>query len=466
MSAPAGVSGAAAATAKLESVVGSEFVRSTAGGITEYAIDGVAPKLVVRPQNAEQTAETVRTALEEKLGVIACGARSAVGVGMPPTNYDLALDMTRVTGIASYDAGDLTISVNAGMPLSELARVLAEKKQFLPLQVPFFERATVGGAIAAGLDSPLRHFYGAPRDFLIGAEFVDGTGAQAKSGGRVVKNVTGYDFHKLLHGSLGTLAVITRLNFRTYPLPVARRGFLASFADDLAALAFANEVGASALTPIVLEMLSPECAGLLFAQYAPFASFCAAQNRREWTVCLGFEGSGEVCERYAKELSRMAREAGAQNAVTMHDEQFAALLEILREAPVAMRDAAAEAVVMRFAALPSQLADLLRAVRSFAGSSWMTAPVLVRGGSVMYLALLPRAGDETALRQMEYFWKSVGSLRGKLEFRGSLVFAAAKWKAALNVWAHVEFDSEMERRVKKAFDPNGVFARGRFVGGL
>ena len=462
MSLAAGVS----VLAKLESTVGGANVRTEPKELLRFAIDGLTPKFEVRPETAEKAAEVVRTAVQEKFGVVACAARTALSIGMPPTSYDLALDMTRVTGIANYDPGDLTISVNAGMPLAELARVLSEKKQFLPLEVPFFEKATVGGAIAAGLDSPLRQFYGVPRDFLIGAEFVDGTGAQTKSGGRVVKNVTGYDFHKLLNGSLGTLAVITRLNFRTYPIPTARRGFLASFADEVAALKFAKEIGASALTPIVLEMLSPESAGLLFAQYAPFASFCAAQARQEWTVCVGFEGSGEVCERYGKELARMSREADAQNAVAMHDDQFAALLEILREAPVTMRDAAAEAVVMRFTALPSQLADLLRALRSFAGSSWMTAPVVVRSGCVVYMALLPPAGDETVLKQLEYFWKSVGSLRRKLELRGAVVFCPAKWKAALNVWEHVEFDAEMERRVKKAFDPNGVFARGRFVGGI
>ena len=452
--------------AKLESIVGDVNVRTDPKVLLHSAIDGVTPKFEIKPETAEKAAEVVRTAVEEKFAIVACGARTALAIGMPPTSYDVALDMTRVTGIASYDPGDLTISVNAGMPLAELAKALAEKKQFLPLEVPFFEKATVGGAIAAGLDSPLRQFYGSPRDFLIGAEFVDGTGNQAKSGGRVVKNVTGYDFHKLLNGSLGTLAVITRLNFRTYPIPAARRGFLASFADEMGALKFVKEIVASALTPIVLETMSPESAGLLFAQYAPFASFCAAQARREWTVCVGFEGSGEVCERYAKELAQMAKDVNAQNAVAMHDDQFAALLEILREAPVTMRDAAAEAVVIRFTALPSQLADLLRAVRSFAGSSWMTAPVLVRSGCVVYVALLPRAGDETAPKQLEYFWKSVGSLRGKLEFKGTILFCPSRWKAALNAWEHVDFDIETERRVKKAFDPNGMFARGRFVGGM
>ena len=96
----------------------------------------------------------------------------------------------------------------------------------------------------------------------------------------------------------------------------------------------------------------------------------------------------------------------------------------------------------------------------------MTAAVLVRSGCVVYLALLPRPGDETALKQMEYFWKSVGSLRGKLEFKGTILFCPSRWKAALNAWEHVDFDIETERRVKKAFDPNGMFARGRFVGGI
>jgi glycolate oxidase FAD binding subunit len=452
--------------AKLEGSVGSANVRTEPNELLRFAIDGVTPKFAVRPETAEKAAEVVRTAVHEKFAVVACGARTALAIGTPPASYDVALDMTRITGISSYDPGDLTISVNAGMPLADLARELAEQKQFLPLEVPFFEKATVGGAIAAGLDSPLRQFYGTPRDFLIGAEFVDGTGAQAKSGGRVVKNVTGYDFHKLLNGSLGTLGVITRLNFRTYPIAPARRGFLASFADEVGALKFAKHIGASALTPIVLEMASPESAGLLFSQYAPFASLCAAQDKREWTVCVGFEGSGEVCERYAKELARMAKQAGAQNAVAMHDDQFAALLEILREAPVTMRDAAAEAVVMRFTALPSQLADLLRAVRSFAGSSYLTAPVLARSECIIYMALLPRAGDETAFKQLDYFWKSVGSLRGKLEFKGTMVFCPAKWKALLDGWEHANVELEMERRVKKAFDPNGVFARGRFVGGM
>jgi len=109
---------------------------------------------------------------------------------------------------------------------------------------------------------------------------------------------------------------------------------------------------------------------------------------------------------------------------------------------------------------------LLRAVRSFASSSWMANVVLIRSGSIIYLALLPKENDESAIKQVAYFWKSIGSLRGKMEFNASIVFCPWEWKRELNVWAHATADMDLQRRVKKAFDPTGTFACGRFVGGI
>ncbi len=451
-------------TARFESIVGNAFVRTEPSVLDAYRIDGVLPSVAVQPENAEQAAEIVKIAIEEDFSVIASGARTSLAIGMPPLRHDVALDMTRIRGIAHYDPGDLTISVNAGTPLAELAKILAEKNQFLPLATPFFEKATVGGAIASGLDSPLRHFYGTARDFMIGAEFVDGTGAMAKSGGRVVKNVTGYDFHKLLNGSLGSLAVVTRVNFRTFPLQPSRRGFLASFADETGALGFAKQIVDSPLTPTVLEVLSPEFAELFLEDKLPVASL--KLDVEAWTVCVGFEGSAEVCERYRRDLSRLARTASARDAIAVHDSQFLSLLEILREAPAAMSRVVEQAVVLRFVTLPGKLPDLARALRSFASSSWMNSAILIRSASIVYLALLPRDGDETAIKQAAYFWKSVGSLRGQLEFNASILFCPAEWKNELDVWAYAEGAIDLGQRVKKAFDPSGTFARGRFVGDM
>jgi glycolate oxidase FAD binding subunit len=453
-----------AVAARFENIVGNAYVRTEPDALSGYSVDGVWPAVAVQPKNAEQAAEIVKIAVDEKFSVIACGARTSLGIGMPPSRYDVALDMTRVRGIAHYDAGDLTISVNAGTPLAELAKILVEKNQFLPLAGPHFENATVGGAIASGLDTPLRHFYGTARDFMIGAEFVDGTGALAKSGGRVVKNVTGYDFHKLLNGSLGSLAVITRVNFRTFPLHASQRGFLASFGDDPGALEFVKQVAASPLTPTVLEVLSPEFAELFLEEKSPVASL--RLDVEAWTVCIGFEGSSEVCERYRSDLSRMARTASARDAIAVHDSQFLSVLEILREAPALMSRVAPQAVVFRFVSLPGRLPDLVRALRSFASSSWMASAILIRSASIVYLALLPRIGEETALKQVAYFWRSVGSLRGQIEFNASLLFCPPEWKSELDVWAHAAGTVDLGQRMKKAFDPHGTFARGRFAGGM
>src|SRR6266852_44018 len=215
---------------RLDSLTGTSYVVTAPATRATYAVDEIIPSAVSIPTSPEQAAEVVRFAALENLTLIPCGARTKLQIGLPPSRYDIALDMTALNQIVHYDPGDLTLSAGAGTPIEKLNGTLLTHHQFRPLLVPWYSRSTIGGIIASGIDSPLRQFYGTARDFLIGAEFVDGVANLCKSGGRVVKNVTGYDLHKLLIGSLGTLAVITRLNFRTFPSAIAgSRGFVASF---------------------------------------------------------------------------------------------------------------------------------------------------------------------------------------------------------------------------------------------
>jgi hypothetical protein len=218
------------------------------------------------------------------------------------------------------------------------------------------------------------------------------------------------------------------------------------------------------LTPTVLEVLSPEFAELFLEEKSPVASL--RLDVEAWTVLAGFEGSAEVCERYRRDLSRLARIAAARDAIAVHDSQFLSLVEILREAPAAMSRITKNAMVLRFVTLPGKLADMVRALRSFATSSWMSAAILIRGASIVYVALLPSNGDESALKGATYFWKSVGSLRGQMEFNASILFCPVEWKDQLGVWAYAGGDLELGQRVKKAFDPGGTFARGRFAEGV
>ncbi len=247
---------------RLPDLVGPENVATDAAQLTAYAVDGIIPAAVVRPGTNDEVVEIIKYAVAEKLSVIPCGARTKIGMGLPPSRYDLALDMTRLDRVIAYDPGDLTLGVEAGVSLRKLATTLAEHRQFLPLSVPYFNRATVGGTIASGVDTPLRQFYGTARDYILGMEFVTGEGVYSKSGGRVVKNVTGYDLHKLMIGALGTLGIITRINFKTFPMPVTTRGFIASFEALDRAIKMRHRVAHSALTPITFDLVSPRVAEL------------------------------------------------------------------------------------------------------------------------------------------------------------------------------------------------------------
>src|SRR5262249_51662160 len=152
--------------------------------------DGKVPSAAVRPGTAGEVAEVVKFAAAEKLALIATGARTKLRIGLPPRAYDVAVDLTRMDRVVACDPGDLTVAVEAGIPLHKLSATLAEHRQFLPLAAPYVDRATVGGTVATGVDTPLRQFYGTARDYLLGVEYVTGEGVQAKSGGHVVKNVS------------------------------------------------------------------------------------------------------------------------------------------------------------------------------------------------------------------------------------------------------------------------------------
>src|SRR5690242_16047712 len=208
---------------------------------------------------------------------------------MPPSRYDLAVDMNRLDHVISYDPGDLTLSVESGITVAKLAAALAEHNQFLPLEVPFYDRATIGGTLSSGVDSPLRQLYGTPRDFVLGMEFVTGEGALAKSGGRVVKNVSGYDLHKLF------LGVITRVNFRTFPLPQRMATVLAAFRWASGAFEFNRAIQKALLRPQAVEILSPPAAAILNAPQRGKPLF--AGHDSAWWVAVGFAGNESVIAR-------------------------------------------------------------------------------------------------------------------------------------------------------------------------
>jgi glycolate dehydrogenase FAD-binding subunit len=460
------VSGVANVSGHLEKLLGSDRVHTSEAALQTFAIAGRAPLAVLKPCTAEEVAEIVNFAAAEKLSVVACGSRTKLELGMTPEPYDLALDMTDLRQIAHYDPGDLTVSVDAGLPLKELASVLAAKKQFLPLVVPCSATSTVAGAISSGIDSTLRQQYGTARDFLIGAEFVDGTGKRCKSGGRVVKNVTGYDLHKLLIGSLGTLGVITRLNFRTYPLPELRGACVATFPAMEAALSFHDSLLKLGLPFSNLELFDPQFSALLAGylnQAGPGISGLPGENT--WHVFASFEGIAGVVERIQRELQERCDQAQARHNETLDERNSQQLSDALQESFDWLRSAAASVALLRIV-LPQwasrDVAELHQALKQ----STLRSAFALRACNVAYLAVLSEGEDAQTNTAMDHCVSDLCSRATAKNGSATLLHAPAWLKDRINVWGAKRADFPLMRRVKQAFDPHNIFAPGRFLGGL
>jgi len=451
---------------RLESLLGAHRVIAAETELREFSIDGMVPSAIVRPASAQDVAEVVRFAIAEKLAISATGSRSKLDLGMPPARYDIALDMTGLHEIAHFDPGDLTLSVDAGMSLRQLARVLAEKGQFLPLAVPCYETSTVAGALASGIDSTLRQQYGTPRDFLIGAEFVDGKGALCKSGGRVVKNVTGYDLHKLLIGSLGTLAVITRLNFRTFILPQAHGGHLAGFSSLEGASNYRDAIEKSGLPLANLETLSPEMAAQTAAVLRETSAELAARlDPAKWCVYASFEGSEAVVPRIACDLQRAANDASADSNEILNASADAQLGGVLREAFDWLRWASPCVALFRLV-LPQGTPAAMAGLQQAAQEASLRGVLLVRAAGIVYFTLFAETEDESTLRALESFATRVFSLAAASQGHATLLHAPLKLKSRVNVWGPNRADLGMMQRIKHSFDPQSIYAPGRFVGGI
>lgn len=451
---------------KLEGLLGAAHVTTAQEDLFRYPVHEILPSAIARPTSAQEVAEIVRFAMAEKLSVLPAGSRSKLNIGRPPYRYDIAIDMSGLRQLVHYDPGDLTLSADAGMTLKALQQELGEKRQFVPLSVPFLGQTTIGGTIASGVDSSLRLLYGSARDFLIGAEFVDGKGAICKSGGRVVKNVTGYDLHKLLIGSLGTLAVITRLNFRTYPLSEAFASHVVVFPSADGALGFRSILENLGLPLSNLEVMNPEFA-LTFAQVlgTVSASVPAAFDRGGWIVYSSWEGNSSVVNRIRTDMENCERQFQSAQPQPLDGSQDRVLRDLFREAVPLLYTSFPHSVILRI--VHHRLSKTaLQQFSEIASKENLLNRLLLRPAGVSYLAL-------TAANDLpngsEVLSRAVSAAIAVLLQNGatySLLQAPSQMMAQSNLWGPQSADVSLMNRVKHAFDPNNLFAPGRLAGGF
>ncbi len=462
------------AISRLGGMIGTSGFTADPEKLASYSIDGITPSAVIHPSSPEEIVEIVKFAASENLAIVACGARTKIGIGLPPRRYDIALDVTRLNRIVAYDPGDLTLSVEPGLAICRLQRTLSEHGQFLPHGAPFMTRATIGGTIASGVEGPLRQMYGTARDFVLGMEFVTGDGVAGKSGGRVVKNVTGYDLHKLLIGSLGTLAIITKINLRTFPAPQSVRGFAAQFTHAADAVACRDSVASSALRPMTLDILSPGVAELFASEVArriePNELPEGLLSRNGWTLATAFSGNGDVLDRCESELRTMVESAGGAQFGRIGNEKTpsalsAAFSRVREFAPIALESSPA-CTIMKLSVLPEHLEHAIAAVKHAADDHSLKWAAVMRGVGVIYVALVSDSLDEKCMKCAAGATNRIHEDCARLGGNSTIPWCPSEWKGALNVWGPEREDLPLMRKVKSVFDPQGILAPGRFVGGI
>ncbi len=405
------------------------------------AVAGVQPWVVVEPGSEEQVAAVLAYANDAGLKVIPRGGGMQLAFGFPPAGADIVLSLARLNDVLDYVPQDQTVSVQAGVRLADVQVALATAGQWLALDPLLALEATVGGVVATNASGARRLRYGGVRDQIIGVRVATADGALAKGGGKVVKNVAGYDLPKLFTGSLGTLGVIVSATFRVYPLATASRTVTLRAADPASLGELALRTVASTLTPTIVDLLSP-----------------TALNE-ECTLAVRFEsGVEEAAAEQADELRRLAGTLGERVAIL----EGAAEAEFWRAVDAGLASSAAgqPSVLLKTSLVLTEVAPWLVGLRAEANRRGLTMRSRAHAGhGIIYSRL---SGDEGELLV------AIAALRAAaVDGRGSLVVQAAPSELLrrADVWGPSPALGVM-RRVKERFDPNATLNPGRFVGGI
>lgn len=463
-----------------------------------YSIDGVAPKAVVRPQHRQEIVDVIKWAAAEGAAVFPWGGGTQVCLGGVPDRVDLVMDLSRYNRVIDYQPADLTASVEAGISLDSLQRELAQGGKFLAIEAPMSARATVGGILASNASGPLRFGYGLPRDWLIGIGVVNARGVETKAGGKVVKNVTGYDLGKLYTGSMGTLGIITEATFKLIPLPVAYSALAAVFPSMEAAVDAGSQLLKQVYAPHGLQVVDSSVAQRLdfpapVGVQGPETPIGGTSSISQEAVMLAFfSGRVRAVRRKLDEASRLLRSEGAARVEEMSGPQTSGLLG--RSADVGWNTEDPPFLGIKVSVSPSDVGRVVgwfdqsasggRYDQISMGPADLPPEVIVDPGfgSVRFLwwSGAPHEGQGSAVAlSSDQGWLGrfdephlvdlVGIIQALTrELGGSVVVdhASPSLKSQIQVWGDAPAGLEIMRNIKQKFDPAGILNPGRFLGGI
>ena len=468
-------------------ILDHNLIKTDPDTLSQYNLDRVQPKAVLFPTSTVQVSETVRYANREGLAIVPWGSGTKMAMGTPPDRMDLVLCTSRLNRMKDVDSANLTITVEAGVKFRDIqARLATEEDRcylpigdlstgedemicsdrshsgcFLPIDPPWSKRATIGGIVACNSCGPRRLLYGLPRDILLGVRFVAPDGTIVGTGGKTVKNVSGYDISKLMIGSMGTLGILCDMTFRLLPLPERMETFLASFGSFSDASAFAKGIFETKLLPAAVEVMND----------------AAMENTRRGTtydfepgdffVAIALEAFDEAVSRMRSDLVDMATHFGARSSTTIPEDEhlrFWLSLSDLEET-VAGRYPGLISAKLNYPL--SKWDSIIRFSDEILSSRDIPHTVVAHAGSGVSVINLLREEKELSevngtLQAFEIILKNCRDGGGNMIIQA----APSELKGHLPVWGEPGQDLLVMKRIREQLDPSGVMSPGRFVGGL
>ncbi len=441
---------------ELRHVVGESGVLPEAESAA-YAFDGCFPKAVVLPASIQEIQDVLQFAAKRDLSVIPAGTGTKLGIGNLPPKIDMVLATTRLNDVIEYEPADLTVTVEAGIRLVDLQKELAKHRQYLVLNPPYAEQCTIGGIVAANASGSFRLRHGTARNQVLGLRVVHANGTVVKSGGKVVKNVAGYDLNKLYIGAFGTLGIITEVALKLSPIPTRQAAIAVEFHDIHNAANTGLSIVGSQTLPMFVN---------LFINFDPMRVETDGQgsntaDRGTFTLIAGFGGDPETVAWQLTQSQEIVKQNGAMGVTTIEGEPYQRLQKTIQE--FSADNGETENVIAK---INLKRTDIAEFAGHIADSSWGSdvQMMLLLGSGVLYLTI-PLVGET----DFQYLADVLMQLRqSAVEKRGNLIIETAppELKRHIDVWGPVGDTLRLMKQVKAKFDAGGLLNPGRFVASI
>ena len=435
---------------ELKSIVGESGILPEEQG-TAYTFDGHVPKAVVLPGSVQEMQDVLRFAAKRDLSVMPAGAGTKLGIGNLPQKVDVVLTATRLNNVIEYEPADLTVTVESGIPLTALQAELAKYRQFLALNPPYADRCTIGGIVATNVSGSFRLRHGTARNQVLGLQVVHANGTVVKSGGKVVKNVAGYDLNKLYIGAFGTLGIITEVTLKLSPIPVRQAMLTADFQNIQEAVDTGLE--------IVGSQVLPTSVNLFINSDLTRAETSTRENKP--MLVVGFAGDPETVTWQLAHCQEIMEQNGAIGVTSVEDEQLQHLQGAIQEFPADGKGT--ESVIAKLNLKRTDIAEFATQVIE---ASWTrdVQMMALLGSGVLYL-VTPITSDTDFQLLSENFTQLRESARAA---HGNLIIETAppELKQHIDVWGSVGDTLSLMKQVKAKFDPDGLLNPGRFISSI